>query len=106
MNLDCYLTFSMKRMSIVAHWARVAVPSAPQCVTVKPNHVYRNRQTKPSPSQYSAFTLSLRRPQNRNSVLVNGSSSTFCCTSVAIPSIPLRRSVYPTARNTLSDLSN
>lgn len=58
--------------------------------------------TKPSPSQYSAFTLSLRRPQNRNSVLVNGSSSNFCCTSVARPSIPLRRSVYPTARNTLS----
>ena len=37
--------------------------------------------TNPSPSQYSAFTLSLRRPQNRKSVFVNGSSSNFCCTS-------------------------
>ena len=36
---------------------------------------------------------SRRLPQNRNSVLVNGSSSNCRCTSVAKPSMPFRRSV-------------
>ena len=51
----------------------------------------------PSRAQYSPFSRSRFRPQNRNSVLVNGSSSNCCCTIVAKPSIPLRRSVYPQA---------
>ena len=39
------------------------------------NRLYSS--TKPLPSQYSALIRSRRRPQNRNSVLLNGSSSNF-----------------------------
>ena len=42
---------------------------------------------------YKPLIRSRRRPQNRNSVLVNGSSSNCCWTSRARPSMPLRRSV-------------
>ena len=48
---------------------------------------------KPSFSQYRPLMRSRRLPQNRNSVLVNGSSSNCCWTILASPSIPLRRSV-------------
>ena len=48
---------------------------------------------KPSPSQYKPLIRSRRLPQNRNSVLVNGSSSNSCCTMAASPSIPFRMSV-------------
>ena len=48
---------------------------------------------KPSFSQYKPLIRSRRRPQNRNSVLVNGSSSNCCWTRRARPSMPLRRSV-------------
>lgn len=58
--------------------------------------------TNPFLSQYSALIRSRRLPQNRNNVLVNGSSENSCCTIVANPSIPLRRSVYPHAIYTLS----
>ena len=51
---------------------------------------------KPSFSQYKPLIRS-RRPQNRNSVLVNGSSSNCCWTRRARPSMPLRRSVQPQA---------
>lgn len=47
----------------------------------------------PSPSQYNAFILSRRLPQNRNNVLLKGSSWNCCCTRAAKPSIPRRRSV-------------
>ena len=50
----------------------------------------------------SAAAFHLRRPQNKNRVFVNGSSSNCRCTRAASPSIPFRRSVYPTARYTRS----
>ena len=49
--------------------------------------------TDPLPSQYSALIRSRRLPQNRNSVLVNGSRLNCCWTKDARPSIPRRRSV-------------
>ena len=55
------------------------------------NRLYSS--TNPFPSQYSALIRSRRLPQNRNSVLVNGSNRNCCCTIFASPSIPLRRSV-------------
>lgn len=58
--------------------------------------------TNTFPSQYSALIRFRRLPQNRNNVLVNGSSENSCCTIVANPLIPLRRSVYPHAIYTLS----
>ena len=64
------------------------------------NRLYSS--TKPLPSQYSALIRSFRLPQNRNSVLVNGSSWNWLCTKVASPSIPLRKSVYPQAMYTFS----
>lgn len=48
------------------------------------------------------FIRSHRLPQNRNSVLVNGSSWNWLCTNAASPSIPLRKSVYPQAMYTFS----
>ena len=60
------------------------------------------QQYEPLPSQYSALIRSFRLPQNRNSVLVNGSSWNWLCTMVASPSIPLRKSVYPQAMYTFS----
>ena len=44
---------------------------------------------KPSFSQYKPLIRSRRRPQNRNSVLVNGSSSNCCWTRHARPSMPI-----------------
>lgn len=64
------------------------------------NRLYSS--TKPLPSQYSALIRSHRLPQNRNSVLVNGSSWNWLCTNAASPSIPLRKSVYPQAMYTFS----
>lgn len=60
------------------------------------------RRMKPSFSQYRPLIRSRRRPQNRNSVLVNGSNWNCCCTMLARPSIPFRRSVYPQEIYTLS----
>ena len=91
---------SMSQRYCCAVNARASSPVLGHLKLPASNRLYAS--TNPSPSQHSAFTLSLRRPQNRKSVFVNGSSSNFCCTSVARPSIPLRRSVYPTARNTRS----
>ncbi len=56
----------------------------------------------PSPSQYNPLIRSCLLPQNRNSVLVNGSSWNWLCTNAASPSIPLRKSVYPQAMYTFS----
>ena len=64
------------------------------------NRLYSS--TKPLPSQYSALIRSRRRPQNRNSVLLNGSRSHSSRTSADKPSIPCRRSVYPQQIYTLS----
>ena len=58
--------------------------------------------TKPLPSQYRALIRSRRRPQNRNSVLLNGSRSNSSRTSADSPSIPCRRSVYPQQMYTFS----
>lgn len=46
---------------------------------------------------YTPLIRSRRRPQNRNSVFVNGSRSNSCWTRTERPSIPFRRSVYPQA---------
>lgn len=58
--------------------------------------------TNPSPSKYSVLILSLRLPQNRNSVRLNGSRWNCDSTMDARPSIPRRRSVYPQAMYTCS----
>ena len=58
--------------------------------------------TNPLPSQYRALIRSFRLPQNRNSVLVKGSSRNCCLTRAARPSIPSLRSVRPQAIMTRS----
>ncbi len=66
------------------------------------NLLYRRRN--PSPSQRSPFILSFFRPQKRKSVFIwKGSSSNLFFTSVARPSMPYRRSVYPHAMYTCSN---
>lgn len=60
------------------------------------------KRINPSFSQYNALSLSLRRPQKRKSVLVNGLSENCCCTILASPSMPRLKSVYPQATKTLS----
>ena len=54
---------------------------------------------KPSFSQYSPLIRSRRLPQNRNSVLVNGSNSNCCWTSRAKPSMPRRCRPCPLRQN-------
>ena len=55
------------------------------------------RRINPSCSQYKPLIRSRRRPQNRNSVFVNGSRSNSYWTRTERLSIPFRRSVYPQA---------